>query len=161
VTTCLGCHDEVGEAVMASHSHLTRKSGNSCVNCHSPHAGNTNILLRGNQVQVCSKCHADTLEKRAVSLFNHTEKVMVNCNECHGVHGSDRYAMLKADANETCLRCHEGQGQFSHPVGEDIRDPRTGQAMTCLNCHSPHGTDYKGQLLLDGAEALCVQCHSY
>jgi predicted CXXCH cytochrome family protein len=75
------------------------------------------------------------------------------------VHGSNRRAMLKLDGNAICSQCHETQGKFSHPVGEKIRDPRTGQMMTCVSCHNPHGTSFRHQLIMSGQKDLCTQCH--
>lgn len=160
VDTCLGCHDEVGEKALSSHSHLTYRAQNVCVNCHSPHASNTKDMLRGSQVVVCRACHDDTFRRFQDKRHKHTATAKA-CNECHAVHGSNELAMLREEGNAVCSRCHESQGVFSHPVGDRIRDPRNGQRMDCVSCHNPHGTDYKMNLKLDGQEALCKSCHTY
>lgn len=160
VDTCLGCHEEVGEKMLAVHTHLAYRGRNVCVNCHSPHASDTEDMLRGSQVVICRTCHEDTFRRHQEKPHKHTATTKA-CNECHAVHGSNEVAMLRDDGNATCSRCHETQGVFSHPVGERIRDPRNGQAMDCVSCHNPHGTDYKMNLRLDGQEALCKQCHTY
>ncbi|OGQ99177.1 MAG: hypothetical protein A2521_08770 [Deltaproteobacteria bacterium RIFOXYD12_FULL_57_12] len=156
VETCLGCHKEISGQLRTIHSHLI--GGNSCTNCHSPHAGDEKRLLRGRQMQICRTCHEDTYRRFEKSTYVHTESVK-ECNECHAVHGSNHMAMLRGDGNGVCSRCHETQGKFTHPVGDKARDQRTGQPMTCVNCHNPHGSEYKGQMRLNPEKELCNQCH--
>jgi predicted CXXCH cytochrome family protein len=155
---CLNCHEEIAKDLQTIHSHLTENKGNGCTNCHSPHAGDTKKLLKGRQTSVCRECHSDTFKKHGESLFVH--KATVNeCNKCHAIHGNNHVVLLKSDGNLICLACHPDQGQFSHPVGEDVKDPRNRQMTTCVTCHDPHGTNFKGGLKLSGQEDLCVQCH--
>jgi len=155
---CLDCHEEIKKDLLSSHNHLTSSKGNSCTNCHSPHAGDTNALLKKKQTIVCRDCHNDTFEKHTDTLYGH-KKTANKCNVCHAVHGTSQIALLKVDGNGVCLPCHETQGQFSHPVGEGIIDPRNNQITTCVSCHNPHGTNYKGNLKMSGQEDLCLQCH--
>lgn len=157
--SCLICHEQVRQQLYSTHSHLGVSSGNSCMACHSPHAGDSQSLLKGLQKQVCRECHAGTYERYLDKLYKHPIVVEGECDKCHLVHGSNRIAMTKDDGNKICSSCHESQGQFSHPVGAGINDPRTGQEMTCNSCHNPMGTDFKGNLLLSGTKDLCVQCH--
>ncbi len=155
--SCLRCHEEIGAKMLTLHSHLTIFEGNSCVACHSPHAADAKNLLKGGQYQVCRSCHGATMERYVNTLYKHQE--IDTCTECHDVHGSDRLVMLTGDGNTVCTRCHETQGEFTHPVGEKIVDPRTGTSVSCLSCHNPMGTDYKYELIYSGSKDLCVQCH--
>jgi len=155
---CLDCHADKGEAAYSIHNHLSANTGNSCTNCHSPHAGDGTGLLKAKERQVCRSCHEDTFKRYGDKTYVHPE-IGTNCSKCHAVHGSNRRAMLKQDGNDICSQCHETQGKFSHPVGEKIRDPRTGQMMTCVSCHNPHGTSFQHQLILSGQKVLCIQCH--
>jgi len=154
---CLECHDEIGEKINNIHSHQTNKSGNGCINCHSPHASDYENLLRNRQEQVCRKCHFDTWANYEDKPFQHPDRGI--CSNCHGIHGSGNLAMLKSDGNATCEGCHETQGKFTHPVGDGVLDPRNGQTMTCVTCHYPHGTVYEHNLKLSGSMELCIQCH--
>ena len=44
---CLECHEEdVGENLRSTHNHLASTGGNSCINCHTPHAADTERLLK-------------------------------------------------------------------------------------------------------------------
>lgn len=153
---CLACHAEVGEQMRAPHSHMLAGEG-ACVACHTPHAADVDGLLKAPYEQLCRSCHEATIERNRRSLHPHPETE--KCTDCHEPHGSPRLVMLNADGNGVCSRCHETQGKFSHPVGSEVIDHRTGQAMDCLTCHDPMGTEYRYHLKLSGKKALCVQCH--
>ncbi len=154
---CLECHDEVRDKVMAVHNHLNSATGNSCINCHSPHASDVGKLFKTNLAQVCRECHRDTFQNYVGKMHSHPD--VGACANCHEVHGSNNLAMLKGDGNQVCNGCHKTQGQFTHPVGEGVFDPRTGGILTCVSCHYPHGTDYPFNLKQEGSKDLCVLCH--
>ena len=159
VTTskCLECHEEVSEDMAKTHSHLAGKAVNTCTKCHSPHAADTKSLLRNRQTQVCRECHQDTFAAYIDKAHSHPDTG--SCGDCHAVHGSNYLAMLKNDGNKVCEACHASQGQFTHPVGEGVYDPRNSQEVTCVSCHYPHGTNFQFNLKEDGAKDLCIQCH--
>ncbi len=160
VTTarCLECHEEdIQEQLFASHNHLVDPV-NACVKCHSPHASDRDDLLRGRQERVCRECHLDTFTRKEDALHPHPADE-ATCKDCHAVHGSNQIAMLKGDGVKVCTSCHETQGKFTHPVGDAVHDPRTGQPVTCVSCHYPHGTNFEYNLKLNGARDLCIQCH--
>lgn len=155
---CLECHAEVREKAMSVHNHMNSNTGNSCINCHSPHASDGEKLFKTRLEQICRTCHSDTFQNYFGKLHSHPN--VGACADCHEVHGSNNMAMLKGDGNKVCNGCHKSQGQFTHPVGEGVFDPRTGVVMTCVSCHYPHGTDYPFNLKLEGSKDLCIQCHS-
>ncbi|MDH5298137.1 MAG: cytochrome c3 family protein, partial [Desulfobulbaceae bacterium] len=156
--TCLGCHEKIREQLNKTHSHLTDRGGNGCLNCHSPHAGDNKGLLKGGgEAHVCRRCHEETFRRKGASLHQHPDEA--TCSNCHEVHGSNNLAMLKGDGNEVCSGCHKEQGQFTHPVGAKIIDPRNGQMVTCVSCHYPMGTNFKAQLKRSGQKDLCILCH--
>jgi len=157
VEKCIECHSGVVEQMQRTHSHLAQKDGNSCVNCHSPHAGDEKRLLLMREKQVCAQCHRPSIDLYKNSPFRHAS--IDNCTDCHHPHGGNDMAMLKGNGLEVCAICHEDQGSFTHPVGPEVPDPRTGRMMTCITCHNPMGTNYPDNLILDGKEKLCVQCH--
>ena len=157
VGKCLECHEEVKAQAMAIRSHLNSAGENSCVNCHSPHAADGEKLFKSKIEQVCRECHRDTFKNYIDKPHSHPNPG--SCANCHQVHGSNHLAMLKGNGNQVCSECHKTQGQFTHPVGEKVFDPRTGMMMTCVTCHYPHGTDYVFNLKLEGSKDLCIQCH--
>jgi len=155
--TCLECHEAVGTEMRSTHNHLTRQTGNSCINCHSPHAGDDRGHLRGPLKTICSSCHQVSINAFKKSPFKHPN--IENCVDCHEPHASSNLAFLKGDGVEVCSKCHKAQGAFSHPIGPNVLDPRTGQVMTCVTCHKPMGTDYPYHLVKDKEKGLCLLCH--
>jgi predicted CXXCH cytochrome family protein len=157
VDTCLECHPGVSEQMASSHNHLVRFGDNGCMACHSPHAGDDKRLLKGKERHVCGTCHEATFRRYESSKFKH--KMVGGCNDCHAPHGSNHPVMAKAPINDVCAVCHEQHSKFTHPIGEKVNDPRTGQMMTCASCHASKGTEYPYHTRLSGAKDMCVQCH--
>jgi predicted CXXCH cytochrome family protein len=158
IDTCLECHPEVGEKMASSHNHLVRYKDNGCVACHSPHAGDDKRLMKGKERHVCGTCHEATFKRHETAKFNHS--MTDACNNCHAPHGSNHPAMTKAPMNTVCKECHAEHTEFSHPIGDDVFDPRTGQVMTCASCHASKGTNYDYHTRYDRKEELCLQCHA-
>ncbi|AEH45652.1 cytochrome C family protein [Thermodesulfatator indicus DSM 15286] len=155
---CLNCHKNIDTTFYYFHNHaLGGYQKNSCLICHSPHLGNTKILLKSSPKVLCISCHINAYVQKENSLYVHPKRD--NCIECHKGHGANNPSMLKGDGNQVCSRCHKTQGKFSHPVGDKVLDPRNGQPITCITCHEPMGTNFKYELKLSGEAALCVECH--
>ncbi len=157
VDICLKCHQNIKEKLYTTHNHLTSAGGNGCLSCHSPHAGDRKDLLKAGQQQICRSCHEETYRRKEASSFQHPDST--SCSNCHDVHGSNDLAMVRGNGNSVCAKCHKSQGQFTHPVGEKVLDPRNGQMVTCVSCHYPMGTEFKFQLKQNGSKELCVPCH--
>ncbi len=157
VDTCLACHPQVGDQMASSHNHLVRFGSNGCIACHSPHAGDKKSLLKGKERHVCGTCHDATFRRMEDARFKHEEHT--SCSDCHAPHGSNHPAMAKGPINSVCVTCHVTHEQFTHPIGETVYDPRTGQMMTCASCHTSKGTEYENHLRFRGTRDLCVQCH--
>ncbi|HFQ80015.1 MAG TPA: hypothetical protein ENK33_01425 [Desulfobacterales bacterium] len=157
---CLSCHRKIGRYYFVTHNHLTDNArGNACTTCHSPHAADDKRLLRSPVRVLCESCHQDTVTRHQSAEYRH--KKMADCLTCHAAHGGRSPAMLKGNGITICTRCHTSQGKFSHPVGKGVIDHRNGRPITCITCHDPKGTNYRYNLVMDGKEALCVQCHNY
>lgn len=158
IDTCLECHPEVSEQMASSHNHLVRYGENGCVACHSPHAGDDARLLKGKERHICGTCHESTFQRNHSAEFSHQKTDA--CNDCHAPHGSNHPAMMKGPINNVCGDCHGHHASFSHPIGENVFDPRTGQMMTCGSCHATKGTEHAYHTRFSGKRALCVQCHA-
>jgi predicted CXXCH cytochrome family protein len=156
--TCFGCHPDVTEQMASSHNHLVRYGDNGCMACHSPHASDDKRLLKGKERHVCGKCHESTFKRYEAIKFKHT--FTDACNNCHAPHGSNHPAMFKDPISSVCDNCHGLHGNFSHPIGEGVYDPRTGQMMTCASCHASKGSEYPYHTRASGTKELCVRCHS-
>jgi len=158
IDTCLECHPEVIDQMSSSHNHLVQYEDNACMACHTPHAGDDDRLLKGKERHFCGTCHESTFERYDSAKYKHP--MTDACNDCHAPHGSNHPNMFKGQINETCNECHGFHGSFTHPIGESIFDPRTGQMMTCASCHASKGTDNEYHSRFDRKKALCIQCHA-
>jgi len=156
--TCLECHPEVIEQMASSHNHLVRFEDNTCMACHTPHAGDDGRLLKGKERNICGTCHEATFRRHETAKYNHT--LTDACNNCHAPHGSNHPSMVKAPMNTVCSECHEQHSEFTHPIGENVFDPRTGQVMTCISCHASKGTEHDYHTRFNRKKALCIQCHA-
>ena len=157
IDSCLGCHPDVSEQMSSSHNHLVRYEDNGCIACHSPHAADDERLLKGSERHVCGTCHEATFKRHEESAYKH--EMTDACNDCHAPHGSNHPAMLAAPINQVCNNCHGLHGSFTHPIGVDVFDPRTGQMMTCASCHATKGTDFAYHARQERKKALCIECH--
>jgi len=155
--TCFECHPDVSEQMASSHNHLVRYRENGCMACHSPHASDDERLLKGKERHVCGKCHEETFRRWDASKHSHQKTDA--CNNCHAPHGSNHPNMFKGEIRDVCSTCHERHGQFTHPIGDRVFDPRTGQKLTCTSCHATKGSDFPYHTRDDNKKALCVRCH--
>jgi len=158
IDTCLECHPGISEKMASSHNHLVRYGDNGCTACHSPHAGDDKRLLKGKERHVCGQCHESTFKRYDATKFKH--QFTDACNNCHAPHGSNHPAMFKGPINTVCDACHGLHGAFTHPIGEKVFDPRTGQMMTCASCHASKGSDYPYHTRGSGKKEMCIKCHS-
>jgi predicted CXXCH cytochrome family protein len=159
---CEGCHYEtVVEAFNQTRVHWPVVDKMGCVNCHAPHASSEDGLLKKPMLEVCGSCHSDTVARQDRSQTEHPPIAEGECGECHSPHGSDNLFILnEASSIELCEACHEWQTHSTHPIGEDVLDPRNPNiTLECLSCHRTHGTEYEHLLYFDTTDEMCVQCH--
>lgn len=156
---CLRCHPKIKEEFARVYNHyLSAPQGNPfCIECHSPHLSDQKYLLKAQVKSVCLNCHREAVVQKAESFYAH--KDWENCLVCHKGHGSNVRSMLRNEDMKLCGTCHKRQVNFTHPIGEKVRDPRNGQATSCITCHDLMGTDYKYLLRLSGERELCIECH--
>ncbi len=131
----------------------------NCQVCHTSDKPSKTDIRMYKGKWICYKCHAYVYQGIKSHLYHH--KDVQNCAMCHDPHGSNFVAMLRSDGIDVCMRCHATNkaGFCIHPQGEKHKDPRNGQAITCVTCHYPMGTDYKHLLRKNGEAALCLECH--
>lgn len=159
---CFSCHQNDPAKFRANDVH--KGSGKAtCSLCHNYHAsGRKNMTV--DEYGVCIKCHESTekrinLMTKAIKNIKCTPVKDRKCFECHiPLHSSQPY-YFKADKIQTCARCHETQHKITHPLGAGIIDPRNGQPVTCISCHSLHTAKAEFMLTHDRKRQLCIQCH--
>lgn len=171
VGDCVSCHEKtgkhsfkkivnVGELCYRCHERLDTKKGGhkpvkegSCTKCHNPHQSAFKFQLRAEGTGLCFLCHD---KKIMGGKFVHGPVAVGGCSMCHNPHQTDFPKMLNASGNDVCFQCHTDKAdafkgkKFVHNPVQD----------SCINCHSPHGGEFKYNFAADGQKDLCFQCHS-
>jgi predicted CXXCH cytochrome family protein len=159
---CLSCHTKDTLKIKDNDVHLTDEKG-GCIMCHKQHASKKKNLTVS-ESDACAACHEKT-EKKTMLMSKALKSIKCipvkdgKCFECHVPPHSERPLYLKEDKIKSCARCHEGQHKITHPLGRDTKDPRDGQPLTCITCHSMHSSKAEFMLYFDRKRQLCIQCH--
>ena len=159
---CRGCHyDMVNETFNKNMIHWPLAGEQGCLSCHKPHASKQASLLKEPLIDLCGKCHPGTIDRQNMSPTKHEPVNEGNCTACHSPHASDNILLLSQPAGiDLCGNCHEWRTHSTHPIGENIIDPRNpNSTLQCLSCHRAHGTEYKQLIPFPTSTALCIQCH--
>ena len=164
---CVDCHTTVADWFAASFH--AKQPG--CETCHGPGdlhvsdgpgniVGETALesLSPQGKSQMCLACHVE----RAVDWprSDHARGGLA-CAECHtdGLHSRQDGAVEPptsfGDTSAFCTQCHAASAAdfrqpFHHPVAEG--------AMSCTDCHSPHGEHARRPEL--AAARACASCHA-
>jgi len=183
-TNCVECH---AEHVAGDHVHPALKSG--CTACHEieNHDDASYVTVQPRESNRCQKCHPS-----AAVAHPHFPYASGMCTRCHDAHTSKLPGLLRAKVNDLCLDCHLqsaakhssrylptielttdhrlGHPYARHPVSGSP-DPLSGEEMSCISCHLPHGGNKLHQLKM-GAEIpedalnhntetrdMCEKCH--
>jgi len=158
---CFSCHEQERTKMNEADVHAGDKKG--CALCHSYHAStNKNLTVR--ESDFCFACHQDT-EKRQASMVKALKSIRCEpvkdnrCFACHVPVHSRNPLYFREDKILTCARCHKAEHKVAHPMGSKVLDPRDGQPITCVTCHSMHSAKAEFMLIFDRKRALCIQCH--
>jgi predicted CXXCH cytochrome family protein len=161
---CFSCHKKDPAKFKENDVHGSAEKG-SCAMCHSYHASKKKDLTI-KESQLCFTCHEST-EKKTLLMEKALRARPIKCVpvkdrkcfECHIPPHSNNPLYFRADSIQTCTRCHVTEHKVSHPIGKDAIDPRNGQPMTCITCHSMHSSKAEFMLIFDRKRQLCIQCH--
>lgn len=141
---CFSCHPRTRSETFMSSSHPLRFGEMACADCHNPHNGDNDFLLKRSTINdTCYTCHA---EKRGPFLWEHAP-VTEDCSLCHNSHGSNHAALLKQRAPLLCQQCHSPSGHPSTAYTSEDEDNSFQQRFllgrSCKNCHSQvHGSNH-------------------
>ncbi len=159
---CFQCHEKNPDNFRDSDVH-GQGMKNPCTLCHEYHAAkNQNLTVR--ESDVCLTCHAAT-EKRISFMIKALKSIKCapvknrECFDCHKPLHSKQPYYFKGGPIDACTSCHTSEHRVSHPVGEGVLDPRDGQTVTCVTCHSMHDARAEFMLKFDRKRELCIQCH--
>ncbi|UCH82047.1 MAG: hypothetical protein JSW20_05310 [Nitrospiraceae bacterium] len=160
---CFNCHKKEEYIYVKDVQHAKGQSS-QCNLCHSHHSSDKQDLTV-TEGEVCIECHEKT-EKRTVEMERGLKTKECSpikdrkCFECHIPGHSDQTLSFRSDGIEMCARCHTSEHSSTHPVGHDIIDPRNGETVTCISCHSMHAARNDFMLTHDRNRSLCIQCHN-
>jgi len=158
---CFRCHEKDRIKFNEADVHGGEKKG--CALCHNSHASKSENLTV-EEAGFCFTCHQDT-EKRQNIMVKALKSIRCEpvkdskCFKCHVPVHSRNPLYFKEDNILTCAQCHKAQHKVAHPLGKGVLDPRNGQTVTCITCHSMHSAKAEFMLVLDRKRALCIQCH--
>jgi predicted CXXCH cytochrome family protein len=163
IETCSECHKKtVDEALERANVHWPVLDKEGCLRCHDPHASGQPALLNEPMLDLCGGCHLAVVSRQQRSKVKHEPVMEGECNACHSPHASDHpYLFNAATDMDVCADCHEYQRHSTHPIGENVKDPRnTNLSLDCASCHRAHGTEYDHMFPFATYTFLCIQCHT-
>jgi DmsE family decaheme c-type cytochrome len=170
------CHEDIFNAFRRNPHHAVEVDkkrgwdGKACESCHGPgskHAETTDAADILNPAKAppkiserdCLKCHQNQPTQVGRVLGGHARND-VACTSCHSVH-AERAGQIEsgraARVNELCSSCHVSEwAQFQRPHTH----PLIQGAMSCVDCHNPHGSLLRGSVTMVNAnEPGCFKCH--
>ena len=173
---CQACHEAISTAFdKSSHQSIETERkfgriGQACESCHGPgskHVESTlpqDIInpakLRAAQAdRSCLTCHLNQPTHAGRIQGGHA-KGQVSCGGCHTIHANTptRRTSKPAQVNGQCATCHvSAWAQFQRPYAHRLSQG----AMSCLDCHNPHG-EFRSQQVRSFAanEPGCLRCHT-
>ncbi len=117
---CFQCHDKAQFTKKVQHAPV---AAGKCLNCHTPHSGPNESLLKAAGNALCEQCHAGIVSKPHVVMdllkSGHVlaglrdpvrEGKRFGCISCHVPHSSDWGKLFRYDAENApglCKYCHE------------------------------------------------------
>ncbi len=170
---CATCHEDIAKAFGKSKHNLVDKrhwEGRACESCHGPgqkHVESTSAddirnpakLTAVAADKLCLTCHLNQPTQIGRLQSSHA-KDQVACTTCHKVHANGPFGLVarkRADINEQCSGCHlNASAQFQKPFHHKLPEG----AMSCVDCHNPHGSVKPAMMQIFGAnETGCLHCH--
>jgi len=157
---CLSCH-KLDPSRLNERSVHAGEGQNDCMMCHTPHASSVKTFTVREE-RLCRTCHQSTL-KHVASMQKTLKQIKCEpvrdrkCFACHSPMHSSAKLHFKEEVSVLCSKCHTSQHKISHPLG--VIDPRNGQPINCISCHSMHQAKADFMLSFDRKRQLCIQCH--
>jgi len=176
--TCAGCHGDIAKAIAKSPHEAVDKGetkhgfkGQACESCHGPGSNHVESLSAvdirnpaklppAETDRTCLTCHRNQPTTSGRLEASHARNA-VACTSCHSIHahGPEGSVVRKpAEINALCESCHiDVKASFAEPFKHRIPE----NAMTCVDCHNPHGSFKPGLMRMANAnEPGCFNCHS-
>lgn len=173
---CQACHEDIYKAFRTNRHFAVERDkkrgweGKSCESCHGPgsiHAESAEAKDIRNPAKLapkpselaCLKCHNNQKTNVGRVMGGHGRNE-VACASCHSVHkaGSEHIVQGRfARINTQCAGCHQASwAQFQKPHRHRLPE----NAMSCVDCHNPHGSMLPGSIrTVNANDPGCFKCH--
>ncbi|MGA2146197.1 MAG: DmsE family decaheme c-type cytochrome [Bryobacteraceae bacterium] len=174
--TCAMCHEDLAKAFQKNPHHLVdtdkkyKHTGQACEACHGPASKHEDSMSAADirnpaklpaqeADRVCLSCHLNEPTHVGRISGSHARN-QVACVSCHAIHKNGPNGLVArkpADINQLCANCHKDVwASFQRPYRHRLPEG----AMSCVDCHNPHGTIMPHNLrLVEANEPGCVKCH--
>ena len=109
------------------------------------------------QSLVCLKCHSAAATTNLTRWhFGEHSAAGISCFECHNLHQTSAQKVSRKDQDALCFQCHpDVKAAFAarshHPVPE--------KKLICVDCHNPHGSSLRSDLIGLTVKETCTRCH--
>ena len=173
---CQGCHEDIFNAFQKNPHQIVETDKErgwamkACESCHGPGSKHAESLSAADIVnparvkpaqadRICLTCHLN--QPTNVGRINSSHaKNQVSCTACHSIHKNGPYGLVAEEfvgVNQLCTKCHIAVwASFQKPYRHRLPEG----AMSCVDCHNPHGSFLPGNIrTVNANEPGCMRCH--
>jgi DmsE family decaheme c-type cytochrome len=175
---CVGCHQvENSHWTHTLHARIFRNprgdlEAASCEACHGPGSAHlTDLTDRSNIIAFTRQSQTSIMDQNNQCLMCHEGKSHIYwlgsthqlndlaCSDCHNPMAKfSTSGLLRTDgASQTCAVCHR---QEFNEFRKRSHMPLIEGKVSCIDCHSPHGSVTSPLLTADSVNQVCFQCHA-
>jgi len=175
---CTRCHDETEEYPVLSigktrHGTVADKRTPTCSSCHGDSDTHINkpegvkerpkpdrafskksVTPPEEQNKTCLTCHQGG-KRIHWSGSTHASRD-TTCTSCHQVHTGHDKVRDKLTQSEVCFTCHKDKrAEINRPSRHPIAEGK----VACSDCHNPHGSAGRANMVRDNVNDTCYTCH--
>jgi len=169
--SCLMCHEDTvtgfSQTVHGRSDMPAWADGVGCTACHgaavehAESAETTDLRVFSTMEPedanaVCLSCHTQHTQYWRGSTHDIQD---LRCTDCHDPHAkwADNQTRDHRRITDTCLTCHVDKKKS---LFQRSRHPLREGAMSCVSCHSPHGSPTEGAIAAIRVNDKCYECHA-
>ncbi len=170
-STCLDCHEDIEEALIASshrvysESDLSSPLVSGCIGCHDnweehiedPSSDNIQSPDQSShsvQAEICGRCHLSP-HQTAMATTDPHGRAQIGCLSCHKIHDNPNKALVSDDSDNYCLTCHTAvASEFSRRSAHPLESGN----IRCIDCHNL--SSLNDPALAIGMDWQCQECHA-